>query len=447
MLAARPLLFASVDPVVAEARGVPVDWLGLGFLLVLALVVAVAVQVVGVLLIFALLVTPAATARRLSTRPMVVIVLSVILAVVFTWLGLVAGYFTPFPVSFFITTFAFGFYVLVRLGNGLSRSKMESILHHEQDFGRGRHLIVLDVSFPHFTWNLWLDVLQMFQYGFMRNAFLAGTALSIISGLVGYFVIVRRQAFAGEALSDVAFTGAMGGAVLGINPLAGMIVLTIAGGAGNGVVCPADRRARHRRRHRSGMGAGPGRSLSQPLHYPCERSGFFRSNRVVWLHPQHIGPRKRWVIVAIAAGIGLALLVIARPLLFASVDPDVAAAHGVPVRLLGLVFMVLLAVTVAEAVQAVGALLVFALLLLPAAIAQRLTTRPYAALGLAVVLAVGSTWLGLTIGFYSGLPSSVCISLLAFVGVYWRCRLRWLYETRLAEYAIPRQPELAFGHK
>jgi len=117
LLAARPLLFASVDPVVAEARGVPVGWLGLGFLLVLASVVAIAVQVVGVLLIFALMVTPAATARRLSTRPMVEIILSVILAVVFTWSGLVAGYYTPFPVSFFITTFAFGFYVLVRVIN------------------------------------------------------------------------------------------------------------------------------------------------------------------------------------------------------------------------------------------------------------------------------------------------------------------------------------------
>jgi zinc/manganese transport system permease protein len=117
MLGARPLLFASVDPVVAEARGVPVGWLSLGFLLVLALVVAVAVQVVGILLIFALMVTPAATARRLSTRPAVVIVLSVILAVVFTWSGLIAGYFTPLPVSFFITTFSFAFYVLVRLAS------------------------------------------------------------------------------------------------------------------------------------------------------------------------------------------------------------------------------------------------------------------------------------------------------------------------------------------
>ena len=123
MLAARPLLFASVDPVVAAARGVPVGGLGLGFLIVLALVVAVSIQVVGALLIFALLVTPAATARRLSTHPPVAAGLAVLLAVICTWLGLIAGYYTLYPVSFFITTFSFGFYVLVRLGFSLRGQK------------------------------------------------------------------------------------------------------------------------------------------------------------------------------------------------------------------------------------------------------------------------------------------------------------------------------------
>jgi len=123
MLAARPLLFASVDPVVASARGVPVGGLGLGFLIVLALVVAVSIQVVGALLIFALLVTPAATARRLSTHPPMAAGLAVLLAVICTWLGLIAGYYTLYPVSFFITTFSFGFYVLVRLGFSLRGQK------------------------------------------------------------------------------------------------------------------------------------------------------------------------------------------------------------------------------------------------------------------------------------------------------------------------------------
>jgi zinc/manganese transport system permease protein len=111
----------------------------------------------------------------------------------------------------------------------------------------------------------------------------------------------------------------------------------------------------------------------------------------------------------------IALLLIVRPLLFASLDPDVAAARGLPVHTLGLVFMVLLAITVSEATMAVGALLVLALLLLPAAIAHQLVSRPAVALALSAVLAVAFTWLGIAIGFYTGYPSSVCISLLAFV--------------------------------
>ena len=277
-------------------------------------------------------------------------------------------------------------------------------------------MTALDISFPRLTWNLWLDVVHMFQYDFMRNAFLAGTALSVVAGLVGYFVIVRRQAFAGEALSDVAFTGAMGGAVLGINPLAGMIVLTIAGALAMGSF--AQRVSERDLAIGTVLAWVLGLGVLFLTLFTAHVSGSsgFSGVTVLFGSILSISAHQAAVIVAVAGGIALALLLVARPLLFASVDPDVAAARGVPVRLLGLFFMVLLAVTVAEAVQAVGALLVFALLLLPAAIAQRLTTRPYAALGVAVVLAITSTWFGLTIGFYSGLPSSVCITLLAFVG-------------------------------
>src|SRR5581483_2744217 len=107
------------------------------------------------------------------------------------------------------------------------------------------------------------------------------------------------------------------------------------------------------------------------------------------------------------------LLLIGRPLLFASVDPEVAAARGLPVRLLGAAFLVLLAVCVGEATQVVGALLIFALLVTPAATAHRLTTRPYVAMMLAVGLAVGITWAGVTIGFYTPLPISFLITALA----------------------------------
>jgi zinc/manganese transport system permease protein len=116
----RPLLFSSVDEAVAAARGVPVTGLAIGFMVVLALAVTEAVQVVGVLLIFALIVTPAAIAARLTSRPPASILSSVLLALVFTWAGLSIGFFSPHPVSFFITSLAFAAYLAVRLGSWLA---------------------------------------------------------------------------------------------------------------------------------------------------------------------------------------------------------------------------------------------------------------------------------------------------------------------------------------
>jgi zinc/manganese transport system permease protein len=119
----RPLLFASVDSGVARARGVPVRALGLAFLLLLGLAVAATAQITGALLVFALLVTPAATAQQLTARPAPGLVLSVLLAVAVTWLGLGIAYFSPYPVGFWVTTLSFGLYVAVRLGVGLARGR------------------------------------------------------------------------------------------------------------------------------------------------------------------------------------------------------------------------------------------------------------------------------------------------------------------------------------
>ena len=276
--------------------------------------------------------------------------------------------------------------------------------------------VVLAGVLPPFTLNLWQDVQSMLQYDFMRQAFLAGTILSLVAGLVGYFVVLRHQAFAGESLSDVAFTGALGGAALGINPIVSLLVTTIGvaivmGGFGERL---------------RGRDVAIGTVLAWVLgigvlflylftsHVSGTGTGF---SGVTVLFGNILGISTDQVrTIALISGLAvLALFLIVRPLLFASLDPDVAAAQGVPVRALGLFFMVLLAITVSEATLAVGALLVFALLLLPAAIANQLTSRPYAALALSAGLAVAFTWLGITIGFYTGYPSSVCISLLAFV--------------------------------
>jgi zinc/manganese transport system permease protein len=270
---------------------------------------------------------------------------------------------------------------------------------------------------PPFTPNLWRDIQALLAYDFMRQAVLAGTILAVVAGLVGYFVVLRHQAFAGESLSDVAFTGALGGAAFGLNPLLSLLVATVAvalamGGFGERL---------------RGRDVAIGTMLAWVLGlgvlflslFTTRASGTgtgFSGVTVLFGNILGISAAQTRSIALISVVAVCVLLAIARPLLFASLDPDVAAARGVPVRLLGLGFMVLLAVTVSVATLAVGALLVFALLLLPAAIAQQLTSRPYAALALACGLAVASVWLGIAIGFYTGYPSSVCISLLAFAG-------------------------------
>ena len=276
--------------------------------------------------------------------------------------------------------------------------------------------LVIAGILPPFTLNLWQDVTNILCYGFMRQALLAGTILSIITGLVGFFVVIRHQAFAGESLSDVAFTGALGGAAFGFNPLLALIGTTVLvalamGGFGERL---------------RGRDVAIGTVLAWVLGLGVLFLSLFTTNAsgtgtgfsgVTVLFGNILGiSTEQTTTIAIISGVCmLVLLYIARPLLFASLDPDVAAAQGVPVRLLGLGFMVLLAVTVSVATMAVGALLVFALLLLPAATAYQLTTRPGVALALSAGLALALTWLGIAIGFYTGYPSSVCISLASFV--------------------------------
>lgn len=278
-------------------------------------------------------------------------------------------------------------------------------------------VLVLAGMLPPLTRNLWQDLQTMWQYDFMRQALVAGTVLSLVAGLVGYFVVLRHQAFAGEALSDVAFTGALGGAALGLQPLVALLVTTI------GVALAMGGLGERLRGRDVAIGTvlawvlGLGALFLSLFTSAASGTGTgFSGVTVLFGNLLGISTAQTQIIALISGGVILVLLFIGRPLLFASLDPDVAAAQGVPVRLLGLCFMVLLAVTVSFATMAVGALLVFALLLLPAAIAHQVTSQPFLALAIAAGLAVAVTWLGITVGFYTSYPSSVCISLLAVAG-------------------------------
>jgi len=267
-----------------------------------------------------------------------------------------------------------------------------------------------------FSPNLVADAQTMLQLDFMRSAFVAGTVTAVVAGLVGYFVVLRHLAFAGDALSHVAFAGSLGALVAGLNPLLGLFGLTALAGLGMGVL---GTRARARDEAVGtllawvlGLGV---LFLSLITSRSSASNGTIGVNVLFGSIFGLSVPQVHMSVLAAVVAIPL-VLALARPLLFASIDPDVAAARGVPVRALGVGFLVLVGIAVAEAVPALGALMVFALLITPAAIAQRLERRPFRALFLAAAISVLFTWVGLTVAFYLPLPVSFVISALAFVG-------------------------------
>jgi zinc/manganese transport system permease protein len=268
-----------------------------------------------------------------------------------------------------------------------------------------------------FSWNLVADVEQMLAVDFMRNAFLAGSFIAVASGLVGYFVLLRRLTFASEALSHVGFAGAMAAAFVGLNPYVGLFGSSIVVGVGMGQL------GRNTARSRDvaigtvlawilGLGA---LFLGLYLANPVANTNIAIGVGVLFGSIFGVDAHTSWIIAGVGVATSITLLAMARPLFFASVDPEVARARGLPVRLLDALFLVLLAVTVAEAIPAVGALLVFALLITPAASIRRMVTRPYLALALSALLALLITWGGLTMAFYLSYPVSFDISALGLV--------------------------------
>jgi zinc/manganese transport system permease protein len=260
------------------------------------------------------------------------------------------------------------------------------------------------------TWNLVADAQQILQYEFMQNAFLAGTIVAILAGLVGYFVVLRRLGFACEALSHGGFAGATGAAVLGVDVFVGLLAFTSASGAFMGWLGD---RLRGRDVAIGGMLAF---SLALGMLFLSLSTRFsglainILFGSILSIAAQHV----RFIAVFAAVAV-VALGVMYRPLLFASVDAEIADARGVPVRWLSIAFMVLLAITVSASVQVVGVLLIFALLILPAAAAQQLTAQPSRAILLAVTLAITYVWAGLVVGFYLPYPPSFFITAFAFL--------------------------------
>jgi zinc/manganese transport system permease protein len=271
----------------------------------------------------------------------------------------------------------------------------------------------------HLSWDLVADVEQLFAYHFMQNAFLAGTLVAVVAGVVGYFMVLRSQSFAGHTLAQVGFPGALGAVLIGLSPVFGLIGFGVGAALLIGALS-----AREVKGQDIAVGMVLAFSLGLGLlfvrlsHYN-NTTGVYSLlfGSVLGVSDRDIGPIALTTLVTLAT-----LVVIARPLLFASIDPEVAASRGVPVRLLSTLFLVLLAFAVAEAVQIVGVLLIFALLVTPAAIAQQITARPVLSIGLSIVLALLFTWLGLAIGYFTPYPIGFFITSFAF-GTYALVRL------------------------
>lgn len=276
--------------------------------------------------------------------------------------------------------------------------------------------ILAAAATPELSWNLVQVVRQALEFDFMVNAFRAGAIVAVLSGLVGWFMVLRRQSFAGHTLAVASFPGAAGAVLVGASAVYGLFVFAVLGAL---VIAVVPR----------GLGGG-GRGFSEEaavtgtVQALALASGFlfvtlYRGNlngANALLFGNFLGITSTQVTVLLVASIlALAVLAaIARPLLFASIDPAVAAAQGLPVRVLSTGFLVLLGVAAAECSQITGSLLVFALLVVPASTAQTLSARPAVSVVLTVVLGVGLTWASLLVAYYVEVPIGFLLTSAAF---------------------------------
>src|SRR6267378_328925 len=261
-----------------------------------------------------------------------------------------------------------------------------------------------------FSLNLFADLQQIFYYPFMQHAYEAGTVVAIVAGIVGYFVVLRRSSFAAHSLSHIGFAGAAGAALFGISPVYGLLLFTTVGGSSMAILSP---KATYRD---ISIGTVLAFMLGLGVLFISLYTGYATAAYSI-LFGEILGISSSDVLLTLIAGLTIlaAVALVYRPLLFASLDEDVAEAKGLPTFLLGIVFMLLVAVATSIAVQVVGVLLIFSLMVTPAAIAQQLTKRPQMAIMVSVAVALMTTWSGLFVAFYEPYPVSFFITSIVFV--------------------------------
>ena len=260
----------------------------------------------------------------------------------------------------------------------------------------------------------------MLEYDFMRNAFAAAGVAAIVSGLVGYFLVMRGQTFAGHALGHIGFAGATGAVLIGVAPIWGLVGFTVAAGIGMGLM--GDRLI--------GRDVAIGVVLALALgfgllflHYYTA----FAAQATALLFGNVLAVDGMMIVTLVGLGAvtlgGLAAIM--RPLIFATLQPELAEAKGVPVRFVSTAFLAIVALAVSQSAQIVGVLLVFALMVGPPATAQRLVSGLWSGMALSAAIALIEAWLGIAIAYQTDWPVSFCISLLSAVG-YFLTRGNWL---------------------
>ncbi len=248
----------------------------------------------------------------------------------------------------------------------------------------------------------------MFEYDFMRTAFAAAAIVSVVSGVVGYFLVLRGQVFAGHALSHVGFTGATGAVLLGISPLWGLVGMTVLGGIGMGLL--GSRLAERDVTIGIVLSVSLGLGLLF-LHFFTAHAT--QATALLFGNVMGVDVPTLWNLAGLGAVSLTGLAVISRPLLFATLQPEVAEARGVSLRLVSVLFLSVVALAVAECVQIVGVLLVFTLMVGPAATAQALTARLGRGILLAAVIALVEGIGGVALAYVTDWPTSFWIATLS----------------------------------
>jgi zinc/manganese transport system permease protein len=266
--------------------------------------------------------------------------------------------------------------------------------------------------FQGLSWNPISDVRQLFAFPFMVNALEAGTIVAVMAGVTGWFMVLRRQTFAGHTLSLIAFPGAAAASLAGL-PLA----LGYYGFCGLGAFGLAAIAGSRRSLSSESAAIGSLQALALALGFLCVSLYHGVLNGLdALLFGTFLGITRQQVGVLLAVAVVTVVLVLvaARPLFFASIDADVARARGIPVGLLGFAFLLVLGLAVAATSQITGALLVFALLVTPAATAHQLTARRALGIALSVAIALAVTWLGLALAYFSIYPVGFYVTSLSF---------------------------------